>query len=123
MEAVEDVKFFLTIEKQLQRYTDEKNPESTDRHRTLWHSWNQNKRWIRQLLELTLPSFPTFSRHDVSHSQSVLHNIESILGEQRISKLSATDCFVLLHTAYLHDIGMCITFDERAQIVKDHDFD
>lgn len=41
-----------------------------------------------------------------------------ILGQERIAQLSATDCFVLLHTVYIHDIGMCITQQDRKQIIE-----
>lgn len=112
--------FPLTIEKQLERYVNEKG--STDRHEVLWHAWNQNKRWIAQLLEGTIASFPTYSRHDESHAQTVLHNIEMVLGEKRIQNLSASDCFVLLHSVYIHDIGMMISAAERKEIVSNEKF-
>lgn len=110
----------LTIEGQLERYI--KGEGHTKRHQVLWHTWHQNKSWIMQLLEGTAFSFPTYSRHDESHAQTVLHNIEMILGEDRISELSATDCFVILHTVYIHDIGMTITAAERKEIVGDKKF-
>lgn len=110
----------LTIEKQLENYS--KQEGHTDRHETLWHAWYQNKRWISQLLQITLNSFPTYSRHDETHALSVLNNIEMILGQDRIAQLSATDCFVLLHTVYIHDIGMCITQQDRKQIIENEAF-
>ena len=110
----------LTIEAQLERYI--KGEGATKRHQVLWHTWHQNKSWIMQLLEGNAFSFPTYSRHDESHAQTVLHNIEMILGEDRIAELSATDCFVILHTVYIHDIGMTITAAERKEIVGDERF-
>ena len=68
----------LTIEDQLQRYVED--PRHTERHEILWHAWKQNKRWLVQLLEGTRDSAPTFSRHDETHAQTVLHNRELILG-------------------------------------------
>lgn len=115
-----EIKLPLTIERQLENYY--LCPEHTERHEILWHAWNQNKRWINQLLQMTLASFPTYSKHDESHASSVLHNIEMILGEERIAQLSASDCFVLLHTVYIHDIGMCITYEDREKIVSNRDF-
>ena len=55
----------LTIERKLKAYSE--SPGHTDRHEILWHEWNHNKRWLTQLQELILPSFPSYSRHDVSH--------------------------------------------------------
>lgn len=52
----------------------------------------------------------------------MIHNIERILGEGRIAALSATDCFMILHTVYIHDIGMLIVASERREIVKDEKF-
>lgn len=110
----------LTIEKQLENYA--KREGHMDRHETMWHAWCQNKRWLEQLLQITLHSFPTYSRHDVTHALAVLNNIEMILGQDRIAELSATDCFVLLHTVYIHDIGMCITQQDRKDIIENEEF-
>ena len=110
----------LTIEKQLEKYATQNG--HSERHETLWHAWYQNKHWISQLLQITLSSFPTYSRHDETHALSVLNNIEMILGQERIAQLSATDCFVLLHTVYIHDIGMCITQQDRKQIIENEAF-
>lgn len=110
----------LTIEQKLKAYSECKG--HIDRHEILWHEWNHNKRWLIQVQQLILPSFPSYSRHDVSHSEAVLHNIEMLLGEDNIRTLSATDCFVLLHTVYIHDIGMCITHNEKKKILKDGKF-
>ncbi len=113
----------FTIERQLKNYTECK--EHTERHEILWHEWNHNKRWLILVQQLILPSFPSYSMHDITHSQAVLHNIEMLLGEDNIKLLSASDCFLILHTVYIHDIGMCITDDDRRNIIEDkkfHDF-
>ena len=104
----------LTIERQLQIY--ERHPDGNERAATLWHAWYQNKQWLIRLLELTLASFPSYSRHDSSHADAVLHNIERVMGEKRIALLSATDCFAILHTVYIHDIGMAILAEDRKNI-------
>lgn len=109
-----------TIERQLKLYA--KAEEAIERHHILWHSWNQNKRWLAQMLEWTLPSFQTYSYHNASHAESVLHNIERLLGEERIRQLSASDCFMLLHSAYMHDVGMCISSAERQSMMNDEKF-
>lgn len=112
----------LTIEERLERYVKESNHATHERYNVLWYAWSQNKRWIMQLLEGTMLSFSTYSRHDETHAQTVLHNIEMILGEERISALSATDCFMILHTVYIHDIGMLITAKERKEIINNDKF-
>lgn len=110
----------LTIEGQLQLY--EKHPERSERSAILWHAWRQNKGWLTRLLELTLASFPSYSRHNASHAEAVLYNIERILGEKRIQELSATDCFAILHTVYVHDIGMSILAEDRKRIIASDEF-
>lgn len=110
----------ITIEEQLHLY--EKHPGSNERNAVLWHAWQQNKRWLIQLLELTIASFPAYSRHNASHAKAVLYNIERILGEERIKRLEPTDCFALLHVVYIHDIGMAILADDREEMVASDEF-
>lgn len=110
----------LTIEEQLHGYIDHRN--TTERHERLWHSWKHNKAWLEQLLEWAMPSFPSYSKHDSTHAAAVLHNIEMLLGEDSIKKLSASDCFLILHVVYIHDIGMCITDEYRRNLMKDKKF-
>lgn len=109
-----------TIERHLMMYAKFEN--TSERHQVLWHTWNANKRWLSQMLEWTLPSFPTYSRHNAVHADSVLYNIERILGEERIKQLSATDCFMMLHASYMHDIGMSITALERQEMTQEDMF-
>lgn len=110
----------FTIERQLMAYKN--HPEHDVQHEVLWTTWCHNKRMLEQLLRWTLVSFPMYSRHDESHSTSVLRNMERILGEERIKRLSASDAFALLHVAYEHDIGMCITDADREKIVSSPEF-
>ncbi|MDO4340497.1 MAG: hypothetical protein Q4C91_20810 [Eubacteriales bacterium] len=110
----------MTIERQLKRYATCEN--HTERHEVLWHEWNHNKRWLTQVQQLILPSFPSYSLHDATHSESILHNIEMLLGEENIMQLSATDCFMILHTVYIHDIGMCLTYEDRTNFLKERKF-
>lgn len=110
----------LTIEQKLKAYSE--SPMHIERHEILWHEWNHNKRWLTQVQELILPSFPSYSRHDSSHSEAIIHNIEMLLGEENINELSAIDCFAILHTVYIHDIGMCITHADREAILKNKKF-
>ena len=45
-----------------------------------------------------------------------------LLGEENIQELSATDCFAILHTVYIHDSGMCIIHADREEILKNKEF-
>ena len=119
-EREKKVNSIYTIEQHLKMYADAEN--AMERHKILWHAWNQNKRWLSQLLEWTLSSYTTYSYHNASHAETVIHNIERILGTERIRELSATDCFMILHTAYMHDIGMSISAAERENMMQDEKF-
>lgn len=110
----------VNLERHLKAFND--NINATERHQILWHTWCQNKRWLTHLLEYVLPSFQTYSMHDKTHAESVIHNMELVLGEERIKSLSATDTFMLLHIAYIHDIGMCITEADKKDIIKSEEF-
>lgn len=109
-----------TIEQQLRSYAT--SPQSTERHQILWTSWQQNRRWFSQLLEYTVFSAPMYSRHNAAHCEAVIHNIECLLGEEEIRRLSASDCFALLTAVYLHDIGMVGISADRQGAVKSGDF-
>lgn len=104
-----------TIEQQLRAYA--LSPQRTERHEILWTSWLQDRRWLSQLLEYTVFSAPMYSRHNASHCETVIHNIECLLGEDEIRRLSATDCFAILVAVYLHDIGMVTISSERQNTV------
>lgn len=116
----EHLDMIYTIEHHLKNYAD--SPNTTERHEILWHAWSQNKKWLTSLLEWTISSYPTYSYHNQSHADAVLHNIERVLGTERIKELSASDCFAILHAVYLHDIGMSISARERSNMMKDDRF-
>lgn len=109
-----------TIEQQLKAYADD--PRSTERHKILQNAWDQNKRLLSQIQEYIPASAAAYSRHNEVHCQSVLHNIECLMGEEEIRRLSPTDCFAILMSVYLHDIGMVITDRDRKDIVGSEDF-
>lgn len=70
--------------------------------------WRFDQKLIPKALQAVGQIFPHYSRHDQSHSDQILINIERILGEDRVVLLSATDVWLLLEAAYWHDIGMVI---------------
>lgn len=109
-----------TIERQLKAYAEAEG--RTERHKILNLSWEQNRRWFAQILEYTLASFPAYSQHNETHCHAVIHNIECLLGEDEIRRLSPTDCFTILMAVYLHDVGMCITDEDREKIVGSNEF-
>lgn len=85
--------------------------KACDRHpnlKLLESQWRFDKELISKALQNIGTIFPHYSRHDSSHSKQIIVNIERLLGD-RISNLTATDMWLILESAYTHDIGMVIT--------------
>lgn len=78
--------------------------------------WQMNRDTCHDILENVILNYPHYTTHDLSHSESIITNIEMLLGEQAIRTLSPTDTWLLLQAAYLHDFGMVILFED----VKKH---
>ncbi|MFW1994457.1 hypothetical protein ACG904_05755 [Acinetobacter guillouiae] len=70
--------------------------------------WRFDQELISKALQNVSSIFPHYSRHDASHSRQIIVNIERILGD-KIQYLTATDTWLILESAYNHDIGMVIT--------------
>jgi hypothetical protein len=77
--------------------------------------FNTIKDQIIKILPNIGNTFPHYSRHDFSHIQSILDNIERILGDDRINKLSIGDVWLILVTVYLHDTGMLVSYQEEKE--------
>lgn len=74
----------------------------------LVNQWGFDEKLIPKALQTVGNLFPHYSRHDESHSRQILVNIERLLGNENISRLTATDTWLLLESAYWHDIGMVV---------------
>ena len=73
----------ISIETQLKKIVDD-NPEYGE----LWSTWNLNKKTLEPVLNAIIKDYPHYSFHDYSHSESILLNIEKVLGNDNIEKLS-----------------------------------
>ena len=49
---------------------------------------------------------PEFDLHDESHSEKVIENIEELIGDEQLNKLSIYELFFLHLSAFLHDCAM-----------------
>lgn len=85
-----------------------KNPDVA----LLQTQWEYDRRLVAEALQTVGWTFPHYSRHDVSHSNSILVQLARVLGQTRVEMLSATDIWLMLEAAYQHDIGMVITDDQ-----------
>lgn len=84
--------------------------------------WRYHKDQYCKIIATTIYDFQHYSRHDESHSISILEAIEMVLGDERIVSLSRGDLWLLLETAYSHDLGMAVTGEELFEIWKNEEF-
>ncbi|WP_440814374.1 HD domain-containing protein [Pseudomonas syringae] len=82
--------------------------EKHEHLKLLQSQWRFDRELVSKALQNISSVFPHYSRHDSSHSKQIIVNIERMLGE-RIHHLTATDMWLILESAYCHDIGMVIT--------------
>lgn len=103
---MEHLKAYYTIEKHLEE-TSKLNPQ----FEILNSIWKLNKGKLTSALSNVSHYFPHYSLHDSSHSQTIIRNIEAFLGEDRIKRLGPTNAWLILMSAYTHDIGMVVFQD------------
>lgn len=107
-------------------YTLEKHLKSLAEHdndyESLYSIWSLNKKNLTQGLNMISSSFPNYSMHDISHTMTIIDNIQCFLGEDRIKRLGATDTFLILMAGLTHDIGMIITYKMQEKEWKNENF-
>ena len=100
----------------------EDKTEIIEAYRVLVNFWHCIKIHVPNVLSCVSQVFPHYTKHDVSHSYAILDSIERILGEEAIKKLSVTDLWLLLCSAYYHDIGMYISGNEIKECFNSEEF-
>lgn len=96
--------------------------KDNEAYRVLVNFWSCIKIHVPNILSCVSQVFPHYTKHDVSHSYAILDSIERILGKDAIEKLSVTDLWLLLCSAFYHDIGMYISGDEVQKCFKSKEF-
>lgn len=91
-------------------------------YRHLYDTWQIAKADIPKILRNVMLVFPHYSRHDESHSEMIIKQIEAVLGSKRIEKLQPTETWLILMSAYTHDFGMLVRHDELCQEWKSPQF-
>ena len=84
--------------------------------------WRERKKQYISYLRASVFDFQHYSRHDDSHSISILEAIEMLLGKERVDKLSIGDLWLLLESAYSHDMGMNLRYEELVNLWKRSEF-
>ncbi len=77
---------------------------------------------LQKMLESFLPRFPNFTDHTFLHSMDVLENCNMLIGKKQVERLSTAECYVLIMSCYLHDIGMGINQKNYEALSKEIDF-
>lgn len=84
--------------------------------------WEYDKKLLPSALNAVALLFPHYSLHDESHSLTIIDNITRILGKDTIDKMTATDLWFILESAYSHDLGMIVTADTIEKSFANGDF-
>lgn len=95
---------------------------STESENILYKQWLVAKEYVPQVLNTVSQIFPHYSLHDSSHSESILTNIERVLGRRFIDSLSVSDLWLLLSAAYYHDCGMAVFSKDTTEALKNPKF-
>ena len=77
---------------------------------------------LQTMLSKYLTRFPDFTDHSFLHSMNVIDYCNRIIGEEQIKKLNPEECYVLIMSCYLHDIGMGIGNRDFAEFSEKLDF-
>ena len=73
----------------------------------------------RSVLTYTAAGFPSFTPHDFSHSLNVEENLNWIITDSVKQKMQASEIFLILISAWLHDWGMVSSVGENAERVRE----
>ena len=61
---------------------------------------------LARMLDSFFDRFPDFTDHSILHSLNVIEFCNRILGQDQVERLSPEECYVLLMSCYMHDLGM-----------------
>lgn len=66
--------------------------------------------------------FKEYTLHNRDHSKKIVHLADNVISSDTLNSLSGLECLVILYSAYLHDMGLCVTFSERDRILQSPEF-
>ena len=72
---------------------------------------------LQEMLDSFTTWFPDFTDHSILHSMDVLEYCNWLLGDQ-VLKLTIGECYVLIMSCYLHDVGMGVSRDNFAAFTR-----
>ena len=102
-----------SLDRHLKSYCD-----AHEEYQNLYATWSLNRKSCSEMLKTVLLRYPHYSLHDASHAEAILSKIEMLLGS-RVSQLSPTDTWMVLHAAYAHDLGMVVQWRDLQKAWSD----
>ena len=102
-----------SLDRHLKSYCD-----AHEEYQNLYATWSLNRKSCSDMLKTVLLRYPHYSLHDASHAEAILSKIEMLLGS-RVSQLSPTDTWLVLHAAYAHDLGMVVQWRDLQKAWSD----
>jgi len=74
------------------------------------------------ILERISIFFSDYTRHDASHSDQVLENLDWIIPSNVIEKMNNYELYVMIMSCYVHDLGMAVGREETVIIRSSTEF-
>ena len=73
---------------------------------------------VAPLLERVPDKMPEFTLHDPNHGAKVVELMAQFLPADTLARLNVVELSILIYAAYLHDLGMTCSTDEREQAIR-----
>jgi DNA-binding MarR family transcriptional regulator len=77
---------------------------------------------VTEVLTLIPRTFPHYTEHGRRHYLTLIQRMGQFLSARLVKNLSAVECFLLMASAMLHDIGMVVAEEEIRALDKRKDF-
>lgn len=106
----------MYLKEVLKRKCEEKGTEK------YYEQWAIMEKEVKDALTSINDYYKHYTLHGEEHTKKILNNIIKILGKEVIEKLSSFDIWLLLTSAYLHDIGMYLTQEKVDEILENLGF-
>lgn len=74
------------------------------------------------LLNRVSDTYPEYTLHDKTHSFNVLKLMDRIIPKETLEKMNELELTILILSAFLHDIGMVVSKQEKKKTVQSEDF-
>jgi len=73
---------------------------------------------VAPLLDLTMAGpFKEYTLHNHNHAKKLLHLAEYIIPPDTLDSISPLECQAFIYSAFLHDLGMSLSSEERKRIL------